>query len=76
MIFKTFSKLEGMSSGLLEWTQDTELELVVRFLLFKTLAFQSSCHGTVEMNLTRNHEVVGSILGLTQWIKVPLLLWL
>ena len=76
MIFKTFSKLEGMSSGLLEWTQATELELVVRFLLFKTLAFQSSRHGTVETNLTRNHEVVGSILGLTQWIKVPLLLWL
>ena len=31
----------------------------------------SSCHGIVEMNLTRNHEVVGSIPGLTQWIKDP-----
>ena len=25
----------------------------------------SSCHGTAEMNLTRNHEVAGSIPGLT-----------
>ena len=27
------------------------------------------CHGTAEMNLTRNHEVAGSILGLAQWGK-------
>ena len=30
---------------------------------------QSSHHGTAEMNLTRNHEVAGSIPGLTQWVK-------
>ena len=30
---------------------------------------ESSRHGTAETNLTRNHEVVGSIPGLTQWVK-------
>ena len=29
----------------------------------------SSCRGTAEMNLTRNHGVVGSIPGLAQWVK-------
>ena len=28
------------------------------------------------MNPTRNHEVVGSIPGLTQWVKDLALLWL
>ena len=26
-------------------------------------------HGAVEMNPTRNHEVMGSIPGLAQWVK-------
>ena len=29
----------------------------------------SSCHGAAEANPTRNHEVVGSIPGLAQWVK-------
>ena len=40
--------------------------------------YRSSCPGAVEMNPTRNHEVVlGSIPGLTQWVKDPVLheLW-
>ena len=34
----------------------------------------SSSRGTAETNLTRNHEVVGSIHSLTQWVKDPALL--
>ena len=37
---------------------------------------RSSHRGTAETNPTRNHEVVGSIPGLNQWVKDPVLLWL
>ena len=37
----------------------------------KKLKDRSSCHGTVETNLTRNHEVIGLIPGLTWWVKDP-----
>ena len=30
---------------------------------------RSSCHGAAETNPTRNHEVIGSIPGLAQWVK-------
>ena len=29
----------------------------------------SSCHGAVEANPTRNHEVEGLIPGFAQWVK-------
>ena len=35
----------------------------------------SSHRGAAEMNLTRNHEVTGSIPGLVQWVKDPVLPW-
>ena len=38
-----------------------------------TLQARSFLHGTVEMNATRNHEVVGLIPGLAQWVKDPVL---
>ena len=39
----------------------------------KSTSVQSFCCGAVETNPTSNHDVVGSIPSLTQWVKDPAL---
>ena len=41
------------------------------FLKQKTLCVGSSRRGAAETNLSRNHEVAGSIPGLAQQVKDP-----
>ena len=48
--------------------------MVGRAVPFKNTLCWSSCCGSVEMKLTRIHEDVGLIPGLTRWVGDPALL--
>ena len=49
------------------------LDLVYTLGVEKHEVKKSSHRGAVATNLTRNHEVAGSIPGLVQWVKDPAL---
>ena len=40
---------------------------------FKMVPLINSYHGSAEMNMSSIHEDTGSIPGLTQWVKDPVL---
>ena len=50
------------------------LQLITFVFFFKEVSYWNSPHGSVEMNLTSNHEDTGSTPGLTQWVKDLVLL--
>ena len=56
---------------LLQISKEQTLDTWHPFLLLKVKfnSERSSHCGTAEMNLSRNHELVGSIPGLAQWVK-------
>ena len=76
-VFHLFNLLK-IRWGVLKYPQATVFQLTFSTVSFpwhfKNALWSSHC-GTAETNPTRNHEVVRSIPGLTQWVKDPLLLW-
>ena len=65
-----FSHLSNHFSTIVEGTILSSLTCLCAFIKSQ---LGSSHHGTAIMNPTRNHEIAGSIPGLTQWVKDPVL---
>ena len=67
VVFRIFNGLLFLVSFIYK-----NISLVIRLVFGlhgKYMGYRSSCRGAAEMNPTRNHEVVGSIPGLQQWVK-------
>ena len=47
------------------------IDTATTWMKLKNIMLRSSHHGSVANESTRNHEVVGLIPGLTQWVKDP-----
>ena len=47
-----------------------EVIIILNVSVPKNSASGVPVHSVAEMNLTRNHEVAGSIPGLTQWVRI------
>ena len=66
--------MQWVGSLLWHWSDPWPGDFHVPQMQPKKQNFGSSHHGEAETNPTRNHEVVGSIPGLDQWVKDPVLL--
>ena len=70
------SEVNQVNQGEFElWDPDLPLDShvtsdrLINLFVFKRGTSESFHCGAAETNLTRNHEVAGSILGLDQWVK-------